>query len=171
MPAGYGILPEGISKDYYSFVLRSPQDTDGFLAESRETLATLGLQVSFLENGWDNFQASARPMRQSAAMNAGVFALVLVLALTLSAFLYLRQRRRDFAILRSLGLPKRDAIRHMLQPIALIGAVGILLGGIPSWRYALGKAAGTLVSLQGPRGVEPSAALSSIWLAGLCAGI
>ena len=58
----------------------------------------------------------------------------------------------------------------MLWPMALVGAVGVLMGGFPSWRYALGKAAGTLASLQGTRGFEPSASLSPVWLVGLCTG-
>jgi hypothetical protein len=41
------------------------------------------------------------------------------------------------------------------------------MGGLVAWFYALGKAAGTLASLQGPEGVGLSTALSPAWLAGL----
>ena len=170
IPSGYGGTQAGISQGSYSFVLRSPDDEEAFLAENQESLAALGLRVSFLENGWENFQTSVSKMKQSAAMSAGVFALVLVLALALATFLYLRQRQRDFAILRSLGVPKNNAMRQMLQPIALVGVIGVLLGGLPSWRYALGKATEALASLKGPTGVEHST-LSVAWLAALCTGV
>ena len=167
LPAGYGDSLRGIGPSNYSFVLHSPWDEEAFLAENQNALEELGLPVSFFDTGWDSFQASVVPIKQSAALSAIIFTLVLVLALALAAFLYLRQRRRDFAILRSLGVPRRTAIRQMLQPMVLIGAVSILMGGLVAWFYALGKAAGTLASLQGPEGVGLSTALSPAWLAGL----
>ena len=171
MPVGYGDgYWWGNGSSFYSFILRSPEDEDAFLAENREALEAMGLQVSILENGWKNFKLSASTIKQSTAMSAGVFALVLPLALALAAFLYLRQRRRDFAILRSLGVPKSAAIRQMLQPVVLIGVIGVLAGGLMAWRYALAKATTILAVLQGPRVVETSAALSLAWLAGLCTG-
>ncbi len=168
MPAGYGRSQPGMHQYYYSFVLRSLEDEEAFLAENEEALAELGLKVTILDSGWENFRDSAASIKQSTALSAGFFTLVSVLALALTAFLYLRQRRRDFAILRSLGMPKRTAIEQTLQPIALVGAVAMLLGGFPAWFYALAKAGKTLAALQGPRVAEPAAALSLIWLIGLC---
>ncbi|MTI95975.1 MAG: hypothetical protein FH749_10910 [Firmicutes bacterium] len=156
---------------YYSFVLSSPWDIEAFQAENEEALIELGMRSTFLDAGdWENFYASVGPIKRSAAMSAGIFALVLVLALILAAFIYLRQQRRNFAILRSLGVPKFVAVRQMLQPMALVGAAGILVGGITAWLYALGQAADTLASLQVPRGIDPSTALSPLWLVGLSAG-
>lgn len=168
MPTGFGRSQSGIDQFYYSFVLRSLADEEAFLAETEEALADLGIKITFLDSGWENFRSSAASIKQSTALSAGFFALVLVLALALTAFLYLRQRRRDFAILRSLGVPKRTAIEQTLQPIALVGAGAMLLGGFPAWFYALGKAGKTLAALQGPRVAEPAAALSLFWPIGLC---
>lgn len=170
MPEGYRD-PNLYSDSLYSFILRSPQDKDDFLAENGDALEALGMRVSFVDNGWDNFQASAVPIKQSVAMNAGVFALVTLMALILTVVLYLRQRRREFAILRALGVPKQDAIMQTLWPITLIGAAGILTGGLLSWHYALGKASETLASLQGQEDGTLSGTLSPVWLAGLCAGL
>ena len=172
MPGGYGDSWwqwYNNSLPYYSFVLHSPGDTEAFLRENQAVLEELGLKVSILDTGWDNFLVSAVPIKRSAALSVIVFALVLVLALSLAAFLYLRQRRRDFAILRALGLPQKAAVAQMLQPMAFGGAVSILVGGLAAWFYALGKAANTLGTLMVSTGVEPSTTLSPVWLAGLCA--
>ena len=169
MPSGFGESEPGVNQFSYSFVLRSTEDVDAFLAETQEALAELDLTVTILDTGWENFLTSAGSIRQSAALNAGFFALVLVLSLSLAAFLYLRQRRREVAILRSLGVPHRVTVRQTLQPIAWVGAVGILIGGLLAWFYALGKAGKTLATLQGPRVAQPAAALSPVWLIGLCA--
>lgn len=170
LPAGYGAKGPEVNQDEYSFILRSPKDQASFLTENRSVLEDMGLRVKFIENGWENFYASARPIQQSAWMNAAVFAVVLLLTLGLVAFLYMLQRRRDFAILRALGVPAKSAALQMLVPIGCIGAVGILLGGLPSWQYALTKAAQTIATLQGEGGIMPSATLSLWWLVGLCIG-
>jgi len=171
LPVGWGDALWWGSPYFSSFILYSYHDIDAFVSQNREDLAKLGLRVSIMDNGWENFQASVGPVKQSVALNAGIFLLVLLLAMTLIAFLYLRQRRREFAILRALGVPKPVAIWQLLQSMTVVGAVGVLVGGLPSWSYALGKAGDTLASLQGIRGDGLSNALSLSWLAGLCAGV
>lgn len=167
LPEGFGGDPQTRVEDY-SFVLKSSQDEDAFLEENREALAELGFKVSFVENHGENFWASVTPMRQSSAFSAGVFAGVLLLGLVLVAFLYLLLRRRDFAILRAMGVPNGAAARGLLGPAALLGLLGIPAGGIPAWGYALGKTAETLAAIPGPEGVEVSVELSPWYLVGIC---
>lgn len=168
MPAGY-YSREGIWEGDYSFALASSEHEDDFLAETRQALEGLGIQVSFVESGWNNFQAAAVPLKQSLVINVRVFSAVLVPVMALASFLYLWQRRRDFAILRSMGMPKREATGQLVWSMAAIGATGVTVGGLLSWGYSLRKAANTLASLQGPKGAGSSADLSLAWLAGLCA--
>ncbi len=170
MPEGFGGDPQSQVLDY-SFVLKSSQDQNAFLRENREALAEMGFAVSFVENNADNFWASVTPIRQSATFSAAVFASVLLIGLVLCVFLYLRLRRKDFAIMRALGVPVRKAAGGLLGPMALIGLLGIPAGGIPSWRYAMTKAGETLAAISGPEGVEIAAELSPVWLAAICAGI
>ena len=167
MPPQYGDSTKG-GTTAYSFILRSPEDGDAFLSENREALAELGLRATLVDTGWEKFYAAVVPMRQAAATGTVIFTLVLVLAMALVAFLYLRQRQRDFAILRSLGVPERIAIRQTLQPIARVGGSGVLLGGAAGWAYALVKAISTLASFHGVQGIGASALLSFIWFVILC---
>jgi hypothetical protein len=53
----------------------------------------------------------------------------------------------------------------------MIGALGILAGGVSSWQYALGKAAASLSTLPTPAGIKPSTTLNIGYLAALCGGI
>ncbi len=174
----YGVSTSGGSKtasesvsylNNYSFVLRSPADVDAFQSATRGTLEKLGLQTTFVQNDWANFHASAEPVRRSSAVNAGVFGAVLLLAAALAAFLYLRRRRRDFAVLRALGVPRGRAVRQMLRPFLLLGAVGVCAGGALSWRYALGEASKTLVVFQTGGVAQSTASLPPLWLAAFCA--
>ena len=168
MPEGFGADPETMVWAY-SFVLKSSQDEAAFLGENREALEELGYSVSFVENHSENFWASVTPMRQSATFSAVVFAGVLLLGLVLAAFLYLLLRRRDFAILRAMGVPNGPAARGLLGPVALLGLLGIAAGSIPAWGYAMRKTAETLATISGPEGVEVSVELSRLYLVGICA--
>lgn len=172
-PAEFAYQDEenGLYYSSFSFVLNSSMDQDAFLVEYQKTMADQGLMIRFEENNSREFWAAAIPMKHSTATNAAIFSGVLVLTLVLVVFLYLLQRRRDFAILRALGVPKRKAVRQMLLPINLVGGMGIIAGGIPSWRYALDKAAETLSALPTPAGAATSTGLDPLWLAGLSVGI
>jgi hypothetical protein len=81
------------------------------------------------------------------------------------------QSKRDYAILRAMGVPKKQANRQLMLPLLLLGEIGILLGGYPAWNYALSQAKASLSTLPTPAGVYPSAELSLLYLAGLCAAI
>ena len=166
-------LPVGFEGDVYkySFVLKSSRYKEAFLAETEDALAEFDLSASFQDNGFEHFWESASQIRQSTILNAIVFGVVAVMALAMSAFLYLRMRRKEFAILRALGTPTGAAVRKMLTPIAIVGAAAAIAGGLLSWDYTLDKAAETLSVVAGPEGVAISAELPSIWLVGLCGGL
>lgn len=166
MPEGFGGDPHTEVLDY-SFVLKSSRDQNAFLQENREALEKLGFTVSFVENNAENFWASVTPIRQSAAFSAAIFAAVLLIGLLLTVFFYLLLRRKDFAILRALGIPAGKAVRDLLCPIVLLGLLGISAGSISSWRYAMRKAAKTMAAIPGPENMETAAKLAPIWLAAI----
>jgi hypothetical protein len=167
----------GTRHDLFSFTLRSHQDMDAFMAENREALAELRLNISFIDNNAEAFWNIIDPLRQSKRVSVVVYTLLLLLALALTSFLYLRQRQKEYAVMRALGVPKRSAIRQMLTPIGWIGLLGIAAGGIPAWRYALGQAAEALARLYQPwRRGEAIAhgefvPISTVWLMLLCAAV
>jgi len=56
-------------------------------------------------------------------------------------------------------------------PLLLLGGLGIIIGGLPSWNYALNQAQASISTIPTPAGVSPSADLSPYFLVGLCAAI
>jgi len=171
LPVGSERQDDSLYYTLYSFVLNSPQDQDAFVQENQDRLAELGIGLTFVDNNGRNFWSSVDPLRRSASVSVVIYGLVLLTALGLAVFLYLTQQRRNYAILRTLGVPERGANQQMLVPIAVIGALGILTGGVISWRYALGQAATSLASLPTPEGKMLSTELHPGFLAALCASI
>lgn len=157
-----------IYSDSYNFVLKSSMDQKAFLNEYEDKLYNLGLRVSFLDKDTDTYWSSVLPIKQSAFVNAGIFTLVLTLVLIMIALINFYQRRKEFAIQRALGIPKHKAVFHFLVPMAIIGILGICLGGIFSWEFTLDKAAKTLKAIQGPKGTNAFSHLPVTWLILLC---
>lgn len=108
------------------------------------------------------------PIRRSAAIDALVFGLLMILVLLIVIFLYGRQHQREYATLRALGVPKKQTAQQLILPLLLFGGLGILLGGASSWNFALGRAKANLSTLPTPAGVTPSADLNPLFLAAAC---
>jgi ABC-type antimicrobial peptide transport system permease subunit len=155
----------------YSFVLDSSRNETEFIQDYKVPLQELGISLTFLENNGPAYWVAVDPIRRSLSADIQVFSLLLVVALILAVFLYLMARKRDYAILRALGVPKKQANWQLILPMLLLGGLGIILGGLPSWNYALTQAKASLSTLPTPAGVYPSADLSPFVLAGLCATI
>ncbi len=155
----------------YNFVLDSSRHEDEFIQAFKVPLEELGINLTFLPNNGAAYWSAVDPIRRSLTADLQVFGLLMVVALILAVFLYMMQSKRDYAILRALGVPKKQANRQLTLPLLLLGEIGVLLGGFPSWNYALSQAKASLSSLPLPAGVSPSADLSLLYLAGLCAAI
>lgn len=164
----YGSAPEAYIREstnaqYFSFVLRNPQDTDAFLSEVQEPLAAMGMKIQLIENDWEHFAVSANAMEQTARTGVWVFLGVLCLGFALIAFLYSRQNVKSFGIARALGVPKGKCVRMCLAPILRVSIAGIGAGALLSWRYALGEAEQMLIGMQ----EHAEVSLPIWWLAGL----
>ena len=142
-----------------------------FIQAYKAPLQELGISLTFLPNNGPAYWAAVDPIRRSSSADLLVFGLLMVVALILAVFLYVMARKRDYAILRALGVPKKQANRQLILPLLLLGGLGIILGGLPAWNYALTQAKASLSTLPLPAGVSPSADLSPFFLAGLCAAI
>ncbi|MDX9771462.1 MAG: ABC transporter permease [Tenuifilaceae bacterium] len=164
IPANVAYPLDGVYVSMYSFVLDSSRNQDAFINENRAVLAELGMEVTFSENNGATFWAAVDPLRRSAFSGLLVFTMVLVIALALVIFLYFNQRRRDYAILRALGVPKKTANRQLLLPLILFAAVGVIAGGLPAWKYTLENTASSFSSLPTPAGVLPETTLQPAYL-------
>jgi ABC-type antimicrobial peptide transport system permease subunit len=155
----------------YNFVLDSSRHEAEFIQEFKDPLQALGIRLNFLPNNGPAFWAAVDPIQRSSSADLLVFSLLMVVALILAVFLYVMARKRDYAILRALGVPKKQSNGQLLLPLLLLGGLGITLGGLPAWNYALTQAKASLSTLPTPAGVSPSADLSPLILAGLCIAI
>ena len=169
MPAEYGNLAD-IYQESYSFVLKSPMDIQVFTNETLVALSAIGINAVFMDTGWESFYAPAESLLRSVMFSALLFGLLIIFTLCLVVFIYLRGQRRNFAVMRVLGVPNRTAVCQALGTIMSMGIISIVSGGVLSWGYALSTATKTLASFNISGDIKVSAALSPMWLVVLCTG-
>ena len=131
----YGHVP-GV---WYSFILESTRREQGFMLEYRDVFSAMGLTLVMFQAGAGNFWAAADPILLIVTFNAIVFSVVLFMVLTLVSFLYLRQRRRDFAIMRALGRPIWQLALQLGMSVLLLSVPAAAIGGALAWRFALAE--------------------------------
>ncbi|GAP15925.1 predicted ABC-type transport system [Longilinea arvoryzae] len=152
----------------YSFVLDSSRSQALFIQEYQNTLQSLGINLTFLDNSGAAYWAAVDPIRRSSFADILTFGLLMVVALSMAVFLYMMQHKREYAISRALGVARNQASHQLILPLLLFGGFGILLGGMISWKDALGKANANLSTIPTPAGVAPSADLNPLFLVILC---
>jgi ABC-type antimicrobial peptide transport system permease subunit len=145
-------------QSWYSFVLTDTRVEDDFLMENEEALAALGIHVGFIPTNADEFWQSAWGILQGVTFNFMTFTLLTIMILLLIGFLYMRQSRKDFAILRALGLPRKRVIKQYVGTLFLYGFPSALLGGVGGGMFAL-QQVGNILNPLGE--VEPYAEIVS----------
>jgi len=136
---------------WYSFVLNDARDADAFVVENSEALGALGFHIEFLPGvaGAQMFWESAEAILQTVSFNLAMFSIVSALVLVLVVFLYIRQRQKDYAIMRALGNPARRTNRQLIFTILLIALPTVIAGGIAGWFVAQKEAARAVAALSG----------------------
>ena len=166
----YDIPGNYIPSIWYSFELNDPRNQDAFLLRYRATLEAMGYQLTILETNAPAFWAAAAPILLSIALNLIAFWIVFVLVLALVVFLYVRMRRKDFAIMRALGIPAGAALRMLLVAAIVYGLPAVIIGGSAAWYIAMASVAEALYPVNMViRTFTVVPTLSVIWLVAMLA--
>lgn len=169
------VVPEWFGADShptnltYSFVLTCYLYQEAFEEAHGEELRGFGggifYKFVFLEHGGERFTDLVTPILQYLRRNVALFAVLFLLIALLIVFVYLRQRRRDLAILRALGCPKWRIIGQLLSPVILLWPPMIFLGGLFARDFAGQAAEETLAPLAEYGAFERSELiLANVWL-------
>jgi hypothetical protein len=170
LPPGFGGDEAELNMLEYSFVLDSPRNQSAFIEETKVALNAIGFDVVFFEHNAEEFFVSADPIVQSVTVNLALFSLVSLLALLLAGFIFLRQNRRNFAIMRALGVPHKKSLKQKVVTAALLWLPIIAIGSVLAWNFALAQAENTLTALAEVGDYADGIAAPSIWLLiALCA--
>lgn len=157
-----------IHSSEFSFVLDDSRNQIDFVNSYKSQFANLGYELNFIDNNGSKFWELVNPLRQTTLAGLLVFGLMLTVASGVVIFVYLLQRKKDYAILRALGVSKSASNIQLFFPLAIIAGFGVVIGGLLSWNYALKEAANTISKLPTPAGLVGSAELPLTYLALFC---
>ena len=111
-----------------SFIVGNAEDISAFVEECLPRVEALGLTYQFSDGGWLQIGESLMQSRKLALVKLLIFAAAALFALVLTVWLFIGRKKRDYGILRALGMEKGEAGNRLYVPFLLLGLVSTLLG-------------------------------------------
>jgi len=140
IPEGFGIVDAHMVSGQYSFVLENPLGQAAFNTRYGQALLEMGFVTQFTGEDAHNFWLSITPIRNAIRLNLFLFSILLVVVLASTVLAYLRQRLRDFAIQRALGIADGNATRHLLVPVFVFWLPVVFAAAAGAWFFAMAQA-------------------------------
>ena len=116
-----------------SFLVRDAASIGAFSEECLPLVEQMGLQYAWNDGNWPIISEKIAETRRLTMMKLLIFAVASLLAVGLTLYLFLHRRRREYAILRALGTPRKGAANALLQPLLALATFSGLLGLLIAW--------------------------------------
>ena len=143
----------------FSFVVENAKDITPFMDEPAFTIqAVLGLNLLFSDGGWPAVEAQLSRSDALAVIKLVLFSLSVFLSICLTVYLFIMRKRKEYAIMRALGTPRRRSAKSMYIPLGLISLIALAAGYILAYANA-GKAIERSLSAYYTFGVEVNASI------------
>ncbi len=128
-------LPDCVNADTYtpkpndvSFVVGNAENIEAFQKKVLPQLENMGLNCSFYDWGWSDVGPDLIQARNLARIKLLIFVGAAVMAMLLTVWLFIGRKKREFGILRALGMPRKEASRWLFTPFLCLGTLSALLG-------------------------------------------
>lgn len=128
----------------FSVYIDDARDIEGFLNAAEAFAEELDLKLDYSDGGWMDLKDSFRKGTRMLFVTMVLYVVGAALALSLAVYLYVGRSRKTYAIMRTLGVPGREAGIATVFPFAVLSAFAVPLGGTTGLFYARDVAAKTL---------------------------
>ena len=141
-------LPDCVNADTYtpkpaevSFVVGNAEDILPFMEECLPRVEALGLTYTFSDGGWLQVAKDLTRARSLALVKLLIFTGAALFALILTIWLFIGRKKKEYGVLRALGMRKREAGLRLYVPFLLLGVLAGLLGLLAAWLLTAGQLA------------------------------
>ena len=113
-------------------------DADSIIPFRDEVLPQLleaGYTVSFTDGGWPAVREQLSQAGSLSLVKLSAFALSALLVMLLTVYLYILRKKKEYAVMRALGCPARQARRALLFPLFVLAVPAVLLGSVGAVIY------------------------------------
>ena len=118
-----------------SFVIQDADSILRFWNECTPILKEMGYTVFFFDGNWPAVQEQLHQAGSLSLVKLFAFALAAVLVLWLTVYLYILRKKKEYAIMRALGCPARQAGNALLIPLLTLALPAVLLGSVGAVLY------------------------------------
>ena len=126
-----------------SFLVRDAGNIPAFVKEGLSLVEQMGLSYAWSDAGWSSVAEKLYQSQRLALVKLLVFIGAALLATGLTLYLFLLRRRKEYAILRALGSPRKAAAKAMWVPLMALAAFADVLGLAAAWLRSDAAAAGS----------------------------
>ena len=130
-------LPDCVNADTYdpkpndvSFVVGNAENILAFAEKCLPQVDNLGLNYSFDDWGWSQVAKDLMQARDLARVKLLIFTGASAFAILLTVWLFIGRRKRDFGILRALGMPVGAASGCLFFPFLFLSGIAVVLGAV-----------------------------------------
>ncbi|MBO7739041.1 MAG: ABC transporter permease, partial [Oscillospiraceae bacterium] len=117
-----------LSPSDVSFIVSSADDIMAFADEGLPMLDEKGYVTYYSDGGWPEISKQLQQTGLLSLLKLAAFSAAVVLVLLLTMYLFVIQRRNEFAVMRALGCPKKNAVAVLLFPLSMLAVIGVALG-------------------------------------------
>ncbi len=128
-------LPDCVNGETYtpkpaevSFVVGNAEDILSFMEECLPQVEALGITYTFSDGGWLQVAKDLTRARGLALTKLLIFSGAAFFALILTVWLFIGRKKREYGILRALGMGQREAGMRLYLPFLLLGVIAAVLG-------------------------------------------
>ena len=128
-------LPECVNADTYtpkpndvSFVVGNAEHIEAFTKKILPQLEEIEFSCSFYDWGWSDVGPDLMQARNLACIKLLIFVGAAVMAMLLTVWLFIGRKKREFGILRALGMSQKEASTWLFTPFLCLGILSALLG-------------------------------------------
>ncbi len=113
-----------------SFIVGEAKNIPAFEEEGLPLVEELGLNYKFDDRNWTAVANKMEVVKTASLVRLLAFGAAALLAVALTVYLFLVRRKKEYAILRALGCPRKEAANALSLPLLLLAAVSVLAGTV-----------------------------------------
>ena len=121
----------------FSFVIDDAWSIPSFLEEAEPLFDGLGLRLIFNDGGWPAITNEFKVAQRLSVINITVFSAAIIIAAGFTEYLFIVRKKKEYAIMRALGAPKKVSALALAVPFMSVTAVSIMIGSGAAWYYSI----------------------------------
>jgi hypothetical protein len=121
----------------FSFMLDNAWHTAAFLEAAEPLFEELGLKLFFNDKGWQAIESEYWVAERLSLIYIVVFSTAVLIAIVFAVYLFIGWKKREYAIMRALGTPKKESSCALILPLMSVASVSVIVGSSTAWIYTV----------------------------------